>query len=131
MRRLALPLSVLALFVAGCGGEEEVAPTAETVVGTIPTETMPAGNAEKGKEIFTSAGCGSCHTFEAAGTSATVGPNLDESLQGKDSEYIREGIVNPDAEVAEGFSAGVMPKNYGEQFDDQELADLVAFLSQS
>jgi cbb3-type cytochrome c oxidase subunit III len=30
-----------------------------------------------GKDIFT-ANCGSCHTLKAAGTSGTVGPNLDQ-----------------------------------------------------
>jgi cbb3-type cytochrome c oxidase subunit III len=32
-----------------------------------------------GKSIFASAGCGSCHTFQAAGTNGTIGPNLDEA----------------------------------------------------
>ena len=32
-----------------------------------------------GKSIFASAGCGSCHTFAAAGSSGTIGPNLDEA----------------------------------------------------
>jgi cbb3-type cytochrome c oxidase subunit III len=30
-----------------------------------------------GRSIFTSAGCGSCHTFQAAGSNGTIGPNLD------------------------------------------------------
>jgi cbb3-type cytochrome c oxidase subunit III len=32
-----------------------------------------------GKSIFASAGCGSCHTFKAAGSNGTIGPNLDEA----------------------------------------------------
>ncbi|MBN9495050.1 cytochrome c [bacterium] len=31
----------------------------------------------EGKEVFT-ANCGSCHTLQAAGTTGTVGPDLDE-----------------------------------------------------
>lgn len=31
----------------------------------------------EGKEVFTT-NCGSCHTLKAAGTTGTVGPNLDE-----------------------------------------------------
>jgi cytochrome c oxidase subunit 2 len=57
-----------------------------------------------------------------------TGPNLDESLQGKNARFIRESIVNPDAEIAEGFQPGLMPKDYGDKLSDQELADLVAFL---
>ena len=37
------------------------------------------GNATDGKAIFSSAGCESCHTLKAAGATATVGPNLDQS----------------------------------------------------
>jgi hypothetical protein len=32
-----------------------------------------------GKSVFASAGCGSCHTFQAAGSNGTIGPNLDEA----------------------------------------------------
>jgi hypothetical protein len=57
-----------------------------------------------------------------------VGPNLDESLEGRDAQFIHESIVDPDAEIAEGFSGGIMPKNYNTQLSEQQLADLVAFL---
>ena len=133
MRRfvsLVTLLSVLAiaLVVAGCGGEETVTPTPETVVGSVAAQTVPEGDAEAGKAVFADAGCGSCHAFAAAETSGTVGPDLDESLQGKDELYIYNSIVNPDAQVAEGFQPGIMPKTYGEQLDDKQLGDLVAFL---
>ena len=105
-----------------------VNPTPDTVVGSVAEQTVPEGNAEAGKTVFTDAGSGACHTFAAAGTSGTTGPDLDESLQGKDELYIYNSIVNPDAEVAEGFQPGLMPKTYGEQLDDKQLGDLVAFL---
>ena len=38
-----------------------------------------AGDAAAGKEVFTSAGCVSCHTLADAGSSGTVGPNLDDA----------------------------------------------------
>jgi putative heme-binding domain-containing protein len=102
----------------------------ETVAGSIPQETLPQGDAEAGREVFTSTGCGSCHTYGPAGTEASVGPNLDESLKGADPEFIRTAIVNPNAEIAEGFQPNVMPGDYGQELDDQQLADLVAFLQQ-
>ena len=115
---------------------ETHAETGETETGTTPAPTTtedkrPAGDPEAGKGVFASAGCGSCHAFEAAGASGSVGPNLDESLEGKDAEYVHRAIVDPSAEVAEGFTAGVMPENYGEQLSDEQLDDLVAFLTQS
>lgn len=38
----------------------------------------PGGQAMTGKDIFT-ANCGGCHTLADAGTSGTVGPNLDQA----------------------------------------------------
>lgn len=123
--------------MAGCGGGETVAPVPETVEGTVPTDTgggattIEPGDAQAGKAVFTTAAqptCGSCHTYEAAGTTAAVGPNLDETLAGKDAAYILEQIVNPDSEIAPGFAAGIMPKDYGDKLSEKQLADLVAFL---
>lgn len=118
-------------MVAGCGGGETVSPAPETVEGTVPQETVDAaaGDPEAGKAVFADQGCGSCHAFEAAGSTATVGPDLDEALQGKDADFILESIVKPDAQVAEGYSPDLMPEDYDQKLDDQQLADLVAFLT--
>jgi mono/diheme cytochrome c family protein len=130
-RRLLLALTVCALL-AGCGGEETVAPTAETVVGTVPGGIdLSGGNAEAGKDIFTNVAdpaCSTCHTYGPADSTADVGPNLDDALQGQSPEAILESIVNPSGEITAGFS-DLMPKEYGQQLSEQQLADLVAFLS--
>jgi mono/diheme cytochrome c family protein len=44
-----------------------------------PPAPAPPGGGTDGKAIFASAGCGGCHTLAAAGTSGTVGPNLDDA----------------------------------------------------
>jgi mono/diheme cytochrome c family protein len=41
--------------------------------------TEGGGGGTDGKALFSSAGCGSCHTLKAAGSTGTVGPNLDQS----------------------------------------------------
>lgn len=139
MRRSAFVyLTLLAALgpaaLAGCGGASTVSPKPETVEGTIAQKTIPLeqGDAEAGKTIFTDTAepaCGTCHTYGPAGTDADLGPNLDESLAGDDPEAILQSIVNPSAEVTAGFT-DIMPKDYGEKLDEQQLADLVAFLSQ-
>ena len=96
------------------------------VEGTLPKAEK--GDPAAGKAVFTDAGCGGCHTFQAAGTNATVGPNLDEALKGKDAAFIEESIKDPNAEVASGFTPNIMPQDYGSQLSSKELADLVAFL---
>jgi mono/diheme cytochrome c family protein len=153
-RNLRLFVVVAVLLVVGMltavevfGGEHETegqaeeAKTTETTgetgqTGETQTDTggVVEGDPVAGREVFTSTAqppCGSCHTLEAAGTTQTLGPNLDETLGGKDAAFIRESIVNPDAEVAEGFSQELMPEDYGDKLSDEELANLVAFLVQS
>jgi mono/diheme cytochrome c family protein len=69
MRRLALPALVLvaiALLAAGCGDK-----------GSSSSDDS-AGSGTPGARVFADAGCGNCHTMEAAGTTGKVGPNLDE-----------------------------------------------------
>jgi mono/diheme cytochrome c family protein len=135
VRRLAL-IAVLGALAAGCGGEETVSPTAETVVGQPPAAPPPPaqGNPTAGRQVFTSSGCGGCHTFQPAGTTGTTGPDLDElpALAEKAGqpldEFVRESIENPDSYVEEGFPEGVMPAWSG---NEQDLANLVAFLTQS
>jgi mono/diheme cytochrome c family protein len=95
-----------------------------------PTTTGGAsGSVEAGKTLFRVSGCGGCHTFAAAGTNGSTGPNLDESLAGKDAAYVEQAIVDPNAEVAEGYGPGVMPQTYEQQFSPEQIADLVTFLT--
>jgi mono/diheme cytochrome c family protein len=94
-----------------------------------PTTTEGApGSVEAGKTLFRVSGCGGCHTFAAAGTNGTTGPNLDEALAGKDAAFVEQSIVDPNAEIAEGYGPGVMPQTYEQQFSPEQIADLVAFL---
>ena len=113
--------------------------TTETeTTGTTATQPPPptttaekpksSGSPEAGKAVFAAQGCGNCHTFEPAGASGTVGPNLSEALSGKDAEFIRRSIVEPNAEIAAGFQPGVMPQTYEDQLSSKQLDDLVAFL---
>jgi mono/diheme cytochrome c family protein len=100
-----------------------------TPATTSPEEEAPAGDPAAGKALFASNGCSGCHTFQAAGSTGAVGPNLDEVLEGKDAEFVHQSIVEPNAEVAEGYNAGVMPSF--EQLSEDQVNDLVAFLTQS
>jgi mono/diheme cytochrome c family protein len=108
------------------GTTSEPAATGETAT-TEPS--APAGDPAAGKAIFASSGCGTCHTLRDAGANGTVGPNLDDVLKGKDPDFIRESIVDPNAQIADGFAPGVMPQTYGDQLDDKQLSDLVAYLA--
>ena len=160
MRGLLL-IAVFALLLVGCGGGEERSATAESVdttatqtdtgeTGTGETETSGEtgtgetetggdneaveGDAAAGKQVFASNGCGSCHTFEPAGSSGTTGPDLDELSDFAENanqplaDFTRTSISNPNEYVEEGFPEGIMPAY--DQLSDDDLNNLVAFLTQ-
>jgi cytochrome c oxidase subunit I len=116
---LAALVGALALVGAGCGGDDDGGGTAETLPATIPTTGNEAGDAANGEEVFASAGCGGCHTFAAAGSSGTVGPNLDDAAPSFDA------VVT---QVTNG--GGAMPA-FGDELSAQEIRDVAAFVSGS
>jgi mono/diheme cytochrome c family protein len=98
--------------------------------GATTTETTTPEEAD-GAQVFVDEDCGGCHTLEAAGTTGTVGPVLDSSLQGKSEEFIRTSIVDPNAEIAEGFPPDTMPQIYGDELSPEQLDALVTYLAES
>ena len=51
-------------------------------------------------------------------------------LADKDEAFIRESIVDPDAEIADGYQGGIMPPNYGETLQPAQIDALVKYLSE-
>ena len=60
--------------------------------GGTTTGGATTGGEASGQSVFTSS-CGSCHTLGAAGTSGTVGPNLDQLKpdEGTVEQQVRNG----------------------------------------
>jgi mono/diheme cytochrome c family protein len=89
--------------------------------------------ATTGEQIFTAAGCAACHTLAKANASGNIGPSLDELAQaageqeGSPEDYVQESLLDPDAVVAEGFQAGVMP-SYEGRLNDEQLQTLAEYL---
>ena len=85
---------------------------------TAPTTTAPAsqGDPTAGKAVFASAGCGGCHTLKAAGSTGTVGPNLDQLKPPLDRIVVQ---------VDNG--GGPMPAFKG-QLTDKQIQDVAAFV---
>lgn len=99
----------------------------EAAAGAEPTQEGTAG--DPGAQLFASASCGSCHTLAAAGSTGEVGPNLDEFLAPDDTtESVEEMIVDPNAELAEGYGANIMPQDYGQTFSKTEVQELAEYL---
>ncbi len=75
--------------------------------------------------------CGICHTLAAAGSSSTTGPDLDQSLAGKDAAFIKESIISPDMVLASGFEAGIMPDTFATTLTPEDIDGLVKYIQQS
>lgn len=101
------------------------ATTAEATATTEEPGTTASeggeGDPAAGKEVFVSAGCGSCHTLSDAGTSGNIGPNLDEAKPSYD--LVVERVTH---------GQGAMPA-FGDQgvLDAQQIQDVAAYVSQA
>ena len=117
----------------GSTGTTETTATGTTATTTSATEppAAPTGDATAGKQVFAAQGCGGCHAYGPAASNGSIGPDLDEALQGKDAAFIRESIVDPNKQVASGYQAGIMPSNFEQTLTPKQIDDLVSFLSQS
>ena len=96
----------------------------ETETETTETETTetgggaPAGDPTAGKAVFTgSAGCTGCHTLADAGSTGTVGPNLDDAKPS--AGLVVDRVTN---------GQGAMPAFKG-QLTEKQIADVAAYVS--
>ena len=108
----------VAAYVASVAGLPSTSPPASDDQGgeTAPKES---GGQIDGAAVFAEAGCGSCHTFAAAGASGTIGPNLDESQPSKELTIER---------VSEGM--GAMP-SFADQLSPEQIAAVADYVSQN
>ena len=136
-KRLGLYIVVAVLFFLGLmagvvflAKEEEEAHGAEatethaTESGEEPQTTTeaagaPEGDAAAGEAVFASAGCGGCHTLEAAGATGAVGPNLDEAKP--EQALVIDRVTN---------GKGVMPSFSG-QLSEKQIQDVAAYVADS
>ncbi|MDX6522031.1 MAG: cytochrome c oxidase subunit [Gaiellales bacterium] len=92
------------------------------------------GDPTAGKAVWDGNGCGGCHTLAAAGSSGTLGPDLDTALT-KDAgatplaDFVKESIIDPSKFIAPGFNDGVMPTNFS-TLSATDLNNLVALIIQ-
>jgi cytochrome c oxidase subunit II len=105
---------------------------------------------ERGQQFYVELGCRGCHSLDGA---VGAGPTwqgiylrqetlTDGTTVTVDEEYIRNSILNPDAQIVQGFNPGVMSaQNFDTRIPDLEaqilasegaeidvIADLIAFM---
>lgn len=100
---------------------DAIAAYVASVAGTEASIRAAAQGPEgtDGKSIFTSAGCGSCHTLADAGTTGTIGPNLDQSQPSV--ELAIDRITN---------GSGAMPSFRGD-LSEEQIRAVAEYVSES
>jgi cytochrome c553 len=121
---VAVVLVAIMLATVEVVGDGHEAEGAEEGGESVPAETDGetdggggggGGDAAAGQAVF-EANCGSCHTLEEAGTSGTVGPNLDDSTL--DQAAVVQQVTN---------GGGGMPPFQG-QLSEEEIQNVAAFV---
>jgi len=91
------------------------------VAALLLTSCAGGGDADKGdpvagKQLFAESGCDGCHTFKAAGSAGTQGPDLDEASPSV-AKVVRQ-LEHP---------GGIMP-SFADKLSEQQKRDVAAFV---
>ena len=152
---LIVALGATALFATACGAGHQAQATfvPTPVFDPTPAPTLPpssytpsaatatpsapaAGDPQKGQQLAQSNGCAGCHSIDG---SKIVGPTWkglygstvtlsDGSTAKADDAYLKEAIVNPDAQIPKGFTKGVMPADFDQKLSASDVQDIIAYI---
>lgn len=134
-KSLVLMMIALVFVLAACGGDSDSDDAGST-------DTAAGPSVSNGEKLYnqttigaaSAPGCVTCHSLEAdvvlVGPSHNgVGTRAGQYVDGVSAEeYLHESIVDPDAHLVDGFTAGIMYQNYGSELDPSDIDDIVAFL---
>jgi cbb3-type cytochrome c oxidase subunit III len=116
VRKLATLLPVALLGAALLGG-----------CGTGGIASSP-GDPSNGAKLFT-AKCGGCHTLADAGTSSTIGPNLDAAFGSDKQQGIKESSIKNLVLIQIREPSKPMPSNLVKGQDAIDVASYVALVA--
>jgi mono/diheme cytochrome c family protein len=102
--------------------QDQAASDIATYVGEVAGTGITAapagpGGSTNGKQIFQTAGCANCHTLADAGSTGTVGPNLDQATPPK--SLVVDRVTN---------GKGVMP-SFKSQLSAQQIQAVAQYVS--
>lgn len=119
----AAVITIIAVFGLALGGwgiaQASKDPSASDtyVPNLVPVADAADDPDAEGLQLFTDAGCGGCHTLSAAGSSGTVGPDLDDLRPSE--ERVQQAVTN---------GIGAMPA-FGGQMSEEDIATLSAYVA--
>lgn len=123
-KKAIILLAIISLLLAACG-----------------QQSTQSGNPDAGEKLFhqvtieAAPGCITCHSTEA--NKVIVGPSLagvasraSERVPGQTAEeYLTNCILDPNVYVVDGFPTGVMYQKYKDVLTDEQVRDVIAYLS--
>jgi len=121
MRKVVL-IAIFAVVAAGCGAVNRVT----------------SGDPATGRTLFIKT-CGSCHTLAAAGTTGTIGPNLDDAFFADKSPTFSSGagtiqtirdLVRGQIAYAETDTGTGLPGMPANLLRGQQAKDVAVFVAQ-
>ena len=107
----------------------------EVAAVEMPISADPDDPLALGRAQFAISGCTACHAVSGI-SEAAIGPALNgigtraqNRVDGLSAEeYVRESILVPGAYIVEGYEDGIMPQNFGELIESEQLDNLVTWL---
>ena len=121
---------VVAILLISVGGS--VISLVDDVFGSGETAAAPAeeltGEAlliATGEDLAITNGCIGCHSTN--GLDGT-GPTWSGLAATVDVEYLKRAIVEPNADIAAGFTEGVMPVTYVDSLSTEDIEALLAYI---
>lgn len=119
--------AVIAFMQAKDGNDVTVSlPSEASAPVSSSIEKVPA-IAQSAEEVIAKLGCAACHSLESS--DVLLGPSLQNIGSRLSVEEIRQGIIDPEAVIPEGFTGGVMPATFAEQITAKEMEMMVQFLA--
>ena len=134
----AVALAAAGLFTgaASLAGAATNEPPLPVVVVTAAQEVVNADLVQRGAKLARRSGCASCNSLDG---SRRPGPTW-KGLYGRkrplangrevvaDEAYLRRSIITPDAEIAEGFPKGMMPKDFGRKLSEEKISAIIELI---
>ncbi len=127
-----LPVEESDLAVAAESEGEPIGTDVDTILAELPDYT---GDPNNGQTIYNGMyACAGCHGQAVVAPltenqwADVVAGNGGRPYSDEPERYFVESIVNPGAFVVEGYPAGAMPANFGQNITHQQLADILAYI---